>query len=157
MKRSYIHLINAALIQCLLFVSLGHSATLNTGTDWTNTTKNLYTTGTVTALKGVITNTITNVEGFNSGYFTPGVIYRTLGYYNPEDGGQAEYLIVGGNSADGYINHSVNGGTYTAELQYSGELNIRQAGVHPSRTAAQNTSALQAAVNYNDVSINRVL
>ena len=55
-------------------------------------------------------------------------LVKTRGYYSAGDGGGAEYLVVAGNSSDGYVNHLVNSGTHTAVLQISGIINVKQAG-----------------------------
>jgi hypothetical protein len=59
---------------------------------------------------------------------TVGELYGTKGFTVAGDGGGGDYLIVSGDSSDGYVNHLVNGGTATAVLQYSGPLDVRKAG-----------------------------
>lgn len=71
-----------------------------------------------------------------------GRIYSTKGYYTPGDGGGADYLIVAGDTGDGFVNHTVNGGTHTAVLQHSGIINIAQCG-GTANGATTNTGAIE--------------
>jgi hypothetical protein len=72
--------------------------------------------------------TYDNITALKAATLVEGRIYSTKGYNTPGDGGHGDYLIVAGDSSDGYVNHLVNGGTATAVLQWQGELNAKQGG-----------------------------
>lgn len=71
-----------------------------------------------------------------------GKTYSTQGYYTKGDGGGGKYLIVSGDSSDGYVNHLVNGGTHTAMLQINSTTTVDSAGAKDGAT--DNSAAVQA-------------
>lgn len=90
-----------------------------------------------------------NVEAMGAATLTEGTIYSTNGYHTTGDGGRGDYLIVAGDSSDGYINHLANGGTHTAVLQTKA-IDLRQAGAIPDwsdslLTGTDNETAIEAA------------
>ncbi len=68
--------------------------------------------------------------------------YTTQGYYAAGDGGGAEYLIVAGNSGDGYCSHNI--GSNTAILQTGRVINAMQCGAKNNGT--DSTAAITAAI-----------
>lgn len=92
-----------------------------------------------------------NVAAMVAATWTVGSIVKTKGYYTSGDGGGATYLIVAGNSGDGYGSHNV--GTNTAVIQDWGEANVRQYGARgdgiTDDTEAFN-AATQATLPYTD-------
>lgn len=87
---------------------------------------------------------------------TEGRTVTTQGYYASGDGGDAVYLVVAPQAFDGYGDHELANGNI-AVLQVGERVNARQFGANPSQTDADNTLALQAAINYTLLSPNFTL
>ncbi|MGL4518415.1 MAG: hypothetical protein ACRCUJ_01585 [Phocaeicola sp.] len=102
-------------------------------------------------LDQVHTRTFANVDAMLAfSGLVVGQSAKTLGYYEAGDGGGAEYIIVSGNSGDGYGSHSV--GTNTAKLNESA-IFIEYYGV--SVSASDNAKRIQACWDDNLVSHSR--
>ena len=80
-----------------------------------------------------------------------GKTYSTQGYYSIGDGGGGDYLIVSGDSSDGYTNHSVNGGAATARLIVTDIIDVRQAGAVMDGTVDGTASLISALANSDNV------
>ena len=73
--------------------------------------------------------TFINVAQMRLATLTAGQFVETGGYYTKGDAGQAKYLIVAAQTADGYGDHTLANGT-VAVLQFSnGEINLNQMGI----------------------------
>lgn len=73
-----------------------------------------------------------------------GQFVETGGYYTKGDDGQAKYLIVAAQAADGYRDHTLANGT-VAVLQISGVANVNQFGADVN--SADTSASIQAALD----------
>ena len=87
--------------------------------------------------------TFINVAQMKLASLKEGQFVETGGYYTKGDAGQAKYLIVAAQAADGYGDHTLVNGT-VAVLHKVWPINALQYGVAGANTGAQNTAALQA-------------
>ena len=90
--------------------------------------------------------TFINVAQMKLASLKEGQFVETGGYYTKGDAGQAKYLIVAAQAADGYGDHTLANGT-VAVLQSSGETNVKQFGA-TGNNVADDTMAIQAAIDY---------
>ncbi len=77
--KCFVSKINVAILLCILLSSNSIAAGFNVGTDWTNTIKNLHTTGTGTFDGGVVGNITGNVTGNITGNLTGNVTGNLTG------------------------------------------------------------------------------
>ena len=88
--------------------------------------------------------TFINVAQMKLASLKEGQFVETGGYYTKGDAGQAKYLIVAAQAADGYGDHTLANGT-VAVLQVVSDVNINQFG---GLSGADSTDAIYAAINY---------
>ena len=89
--------------------------------------------------------TFINVAQMKLASLKEGQFVETGGYYTKGDAGQAKYLIVAAQAADGYGDHTLANGT-VAVLQVGAEVNVTQFGAKGDGVFA-NDGAIQAAFN----------
>jgi len=124
--------INKVLLFCLFAIFLS-SQCLALDVEWANKSKGeTFTHNDANAIKFAVNSkrelAYPTVAAMVADTLVVGRTYSTQGRYAAGDGGAGDYLIVAGDSSDGYINHLVNGGAATAVLQVSGALSALQAG-----------------------------
>lgn len=91
--------------------------------------------------EGVELRTFDTVADMVLGYLVVGDTYDTLGYYSAGDGGAGRYLVVSGDTSDGYIDHLVNSSTDTAVLQAKETISLLQGGAYRDGLTETSTRA----------------
>lgn len=81
-----------------------------------------------------------------------GDIVETVGYYTANDKGGAKYEIVAAATGTDDGGSFIDLDTHQAKLIHHGEIKIRWFGASDTRTAAQNTTAIQNAFDFGEIS-----
>jgi len=168
--KCFVSKINIAII--LLLLSVDNVSAFNVGTDWTNTVKNLYTTGTIVTSNVLgLTNTIDLVTDLRSRTWTITTITKSvqpLGYYVVGDTNPPIYNWTSGAVPGAYVD---NGGSIIVPTggdgseawvwNYSGPLNVLWFGATKDTSTSEvktaNRAAIQAAIDDAELTGNSII
>lgn len=108
-----------------------------------------------------------NCEALKRASVTPGIIVKTLGYYHPNNIGQASYFIMSlsqyinlyGNNPDGYCDFEIgNSNVAVLNLMIDGYCEFEQVGIKVFESESDNEfNSVDAGIILNSLNLNRRL
>lgn len=161
--KCFVSKINIAIL--LLLLGAGNVSAFNVGTDWTNTTKNLYTTGIAEIGGGhaqISVDTLADLKALNIALTRKSVYVRYR--ITPGDGGHGHFrwdasdlnIQVAADTLSGiYVppNSDVTGASGAWVRQYSGEVNIRWFGTKGNGVTNDTSVLAQVLLSFDSVYI----